>query len=237
MKRSIRFVGLVALSPWLCCLPGCLRGDAPTAAQKPATNPAGAPFENDILAFEAADKKAMPAKGGIVFYGSSSFTRWQTLAKDFPDLPVINRGFGGSTTPDAVRFVDRVVIPYEPRTVVLYEGDNDLAKGNSPEQVLADTQSLVKRLREKLPQAKIIVLSVKSSPSRMKIVDKQKATNVLLEKWIKEAGDSNLIYVDVFTPQLDEKGQPRAELFAADKLHLNAEGYKNWIAILTPMLK
>src|SRR5688500_3924563 len=129
---------------------GCTTDSAPTrsdaSSRPPATQPAGAtqpatrptttpalpPFEKDIRAYEAADRKDPPTPGGIVFYGSSSIRMWKSLKEDFPGMNVINRGFGGSTAPDALRYVDRIVIPYKPSAVVVYEGDNDLAKGRTP---------------------------------------------------------------------------------------------------------
>src|SRR5687767_2688782 len=105
-----------------------------TVAQAPATKPA--PFEKDIRAFEAADAENPPAPGGVLFVGSSSIRLWKTLAEDFPGVPVINRGFGGSRIAHSTQYADRIVIPYKPKTVVFYAGDNDIAGGLTPEQVL-----------------------------------------------------------------------------------------------------
>src|SRR5687767_185738 len=102
-----------------------------------APSPAESPFEKEIRAFEAADAKHGPTSGGVLFVGSSSIRLWTTLAKDFPELPVINRGFGGSQIADSIRYAPRIVLPYKPKTIILYAGDNDLADGKSPEQVLA----------------------------------------------------------------------------------------------------
>lgn len=208
------------------------------AATRPATAPASQPsFEKDILAYEAADKKQPPTQGAIVFYGSSSIRLWKTLKEDFPDLDVINRGFGGSSAPDAIRYVDRVVTPYKPRAVVIYEGDNDLAKGRTPEQFLADCQTLAKLIHAKLPETRVLFLAIKPSVKRLNLMETQKKANGLVEAWVKESNDPRLEYIDVVTPMLDEDGKPKPELFVADMLHMKPESYKLWVKVLEPRLK
>src|SRR5258708_8083399 len=94
----------------------------------------GGIWESDIRAFEAMDRKNPPPANAIVFVGASMIVRWD-LKKAFPDLQTINRGFGGSEMIDALHYADRVVIPYNPRIVVVYEGDNHTAIRTSPQQV------------------------------------------------------------------------------------------------------
>jgi lysophospholipase L1-like esterase len=190
------------------------------------------PFEKEIVAYEAADKSAKPAEGGILFYGSSSIRLWKTLKDDFAGLSVLNRGFGGSTAPDALKYAERMVLPYKPSTVIFYEGDNDLGKGRTPEQLLADYQAFAKLVHSKLPNTKIVYLSVKPSPKRADLITTQQKANAMLETWIAQSKDSRLSFIDTFRPMLDGKGQVRAELFGPDKLHMNREGYKLWSSLL-----
>ena len=105
-------------------------------------------WEKDIAAFEASDRTNPPPKGSVLFIGSSSIRLWKSLAADFPDLKVINRGFGGSHIPDTTHFAERIIFPYEPSKIVLYAGDNDIAGGRSPEQVFADFKELVEKVRD-----------------------------------------------------------------------------------------
>src|SRR3954462_5475640 len=145
-------------------------GAGPVAAQSPGTVavPALDPtrFEPEIRAFEASDRASPPPRGGVVFVGSSSIKNWTSVAADFPGLSVLNRGFGGSTMADVVHYADRVVLPYRPRLIVLYAGDNDLAEGRTPDQVVRDYQAFVKRVRSALPATRIVYVSIKPSPSR-----------------------------------------------------------------------
>lgn len=200
-----------------------------TKSAAPATRPSTQPaFEKDVLAYEAADLKSPPTPGGILFYGSSSIRLWKSLTADFPGMNVINRGFGGSTAPDALRYLDRLVLPHKPSTIVFYEGDNDLNKGRTPQQLLEDCKTFAERVHQKLPETRILYLSVKPSVKRTLLFDRQREANKLIADWITGSKDQRLVFVDIVTPMLDAAGKVRPELFSKDLLHMNAEGYKVW---------
>ena len=192
-------------------------------------------FEPEIRAFEASDRAAPPAPGGIVFVGSSSIRRWTSLAADFPGLQVLNRGFGGSTFPEANHYVARLVLPYRPRTIVLYEGDNDIATGRTPQQVLADYHEFVRLVRVALPSARIVVVGIKPSPSRWQLADAQREANRLVRAAV--ASDTMQSYVDVFAPMLGASGRPEPSLFVSDSLHMTPAGYAIWRARIAPHLR
>ena len=185
--------------------------------------------------FTEADKTNPPPRDAVVFVGSSSIVKWTSLAQDFPDLKVINRGFGGSQLEDTVFYADRIVIPYRPKTVVVYAGDNDLNAGRTPEAVFADFKALVAQVHAKLPQTRIVYIAVKPSPSRWKIKDKGEQTNALIAA--ECAKDSRLRFVDIWKPMLNEKGEPRPELFVKDMLHINEAGYAIWTPLVAAALK
>jgi lysophospholipase L1-like esterase len=191
-------------------------------------------WENTIRAFETSDKTNPPPRNAILLIGSSSILRWTNAPAQFPDHRLINRGFGGSHLSDSVAFVERIVIPYQPKLVVLYAGDNDLAAGVSPERVLTDFQEFVAKVQRALPETRIAFISIKPSPSRMKFAEPTRTANQLIREFI--SARPKLIYVDVFTPMLGADGQPRPELFVSDRLHLNPEGYQLWARILKPVL-
>lgn len=184
-----------------------------------------AKWEKEIAAFEAADQKQPPPKGGIVFVGSSSIVRWD-VTKSFPGLPVINRGFGGSQIEDSTHFAERIVFPYEPCAVVFYAGDNDIASGKSAEEVAADFQKFAEKVKGKLPKAGIYFIAIKPSPARWKFIETQRAANKLIQEYCEDCGRP--MFVDVVPPMLGQDGQPREELFVKDRLHMNAEGYAVW---------
>ena len=203
----------------------------PAATDSP---PHSAQWEPAIRAFEASDKTNPPPANAVLFIGSSSVRLWKSLAADFPEHKVINRGFGGSHLSDSVAFVDRIIIPYKPKLVVLYAGDNDIAAGKSPEIVAADFKSFERKIHNALPQTRVAFLSIKPCPAREKYLDLVKAANRLIADYITT--NSNLTYVDLFTPMLGVDGRPRADLCLKDGLHPNAQGYALWSSILKPVL-
>jgi len=184
----------------------------------------GQRWEKDILAFEAADTKNPPPKDAILFIGSSSIRLWKTLAKNFPGHKVINRGFGGSQIADVTRYADRIIIPHKPRLIVLGAGGNDLHAGKSPEQVADDFKAFVEKIRAALPDARIAFYSVSPAPVRAAEMEKQRRANQLIKSYI--AYGNNLDYINIFDAYLGPDGQPREDLFVADRLHPNAAGYQ-----------
>jgi len=181
-------------------------------------------FENEIRNYEKQDSISMPSKGQILFIGSSSFRIWKTFATDLAGISAINRGFGGSTMTDALYYFDRMVVKYAPSTVVVYEGDNDLAKGKSPEELAKEYENFSNRLKMALPKTKLVYLAVRPSLSRIAIVDKQKQFNGWLEKYCKS--QKGRFYLDMHSPFYLPDGTLMPDIFVADRLHLNEKGYQ-----------
>lgn len=190
-------------------------------------------WEADIAKFEQQDAEMPPAKGQNLFVGSSSVRMWK-LKESFPEHTCINRGFGGSQLKDVVQFVDRLVIAHEPKVIVLYAGDNDLAAKRTPEEVHADYRAFVDRVREKLPRTKIVWVAIKPSIKRWEIREKGQTANAAIRAEIEKGhGD---VYVDVWQPMLGDDGKSRAELYLADGLHLTPAGYAVWNRLVAPHL-
>lgn len=190
-------------------------------------------WESAISKFEEKDRKNPPDKGGVLFVGSSSIRFWK-LYRHFPELMPLNRGFGGSEVADSLHFADRIVLPYEPRIIVMYAGDNDIAGGKSPAEVHSDFQKFVSVVHEKLPETRIVYVAIKPSIKRWKLVDKMRAANSLILATCAE--DVRLEFVDIDTPMIGDDGMPRPELFVQDGLHLSEEGYKLWTSLVKPHL-
>ncbi len=191
-------------------------------------------WERQISAFEKQDRQQMPPKQGIVFIGSSTVKGWK-LEENFADLPVIGRGFGGSQTSDAVYYAGRIILPYKPKIVVLYEGDNDIAAGKTPQQVAADYRQFVKIVHDALPKTRILFLAIKPSIKRWPLIDNIREAN----KFIREQTERDplQVYIDTDKPMLGEDGKPRPELFRSDGLHMSKAGYKLWADLLMPHFK
>jgi len=192
-------------------------------------------WEDEILQFEAADRQDPPKPGGILFVGSSSIRLWPQLRADFPGQSVIQRGFGGSDLPDIIHFAPRIVLPYKPKLIFLYEGDNDLAEGRTPLEVFHDYKAFVGVVHRALPSTRIVYISIKPSPERWAFAPKARVTNALIADYT--ATNPWLSYVDVFTPMLGDDGLPRDELYDSDHLHMNSQGYALWKQLLTPHVR
>jgi len=191
-------------------------------------------WEATISRFEQQDRENKPPTGGVLFVGSSSIRGWN-LDKSFPKLNAINRGFGGSQIADSIQYADRIILPYRPKTIVLYAGDNDIAAGKSPKQVAGDYQTLVKKIHASLPKTKIVFIAIKPSITRWKLIDKIRNANGRIRKLTEKS--KLLTYVDVDQPMIGKDGKPREELFAKDGLHLNAKGYELWAELVGVHLK
>ena len=190
-------------------------------------------WEKDIAVFEQLDATNPPPKGGVEFIGSSTIARWKTLTQDFPEQPVFNRGFGGSEIVDSTHFTARVIIPYAPRMVVLRAGGNDLWAGKTPEQVFADFKEFTAAVHAKLPATEIVFVSLSPSLARWKQHEQEKEVNRLVKDFTTQT--PHLKYIETYDLPLGTDGQPRPELFVADKLHFNADGYKLLVERVRPL--
>jgi lysophospholipase L1-like esterase len=194
-------------------------------------------WHQELDAFTIADREHPPPMGGIVFVGSSTIRRWPHLAQDFgqASVPVIlDRGFGGSTMAECSVLVPALVWRYRPKHVVVYAGDNDIAQGVPPLQVLDSFARFATAVRAELPETRITFVSVKPSPSREKWLPQIRETNNIVAAYLKTLANAD--YVDVFTPMLGPDGRPRPELFGADRLHMNDAGYALWQSLIGPRL-
>lgn len=194
------------------------------------------PFYQDIQKFVAADRKNPPAKGQILFVGSSSFTKWTDVQTYFPKHKILNRGFGGSTLLDVIRYQDQIIYPYKPSEIVIYCGENDVAAGDKPDAyVVYDRfKTLYKGIRKHMPRTPVVFVSLKPSPSRWALRWKMISVN----GWIREQAmsDPGLTFVDVWEAMLDADRRPKTDIFLDDNLHMNAKGYKIWQKLIEPTL-
>ena len=192
------------------------------AAESASTNR----FEPEVLKFEALDRRVPPPPRPILFVGSSSIRLWTHLPTSIHGRPVLNRGFGGSRFKDLLRFFNRVVLPYGPSVVVVYEGDNDLAEGQTPAEIAQDLAVFLERAETELRGTSILLLTVKPSPSRVHLLEVQSEFNRRLK--LLPQSHPRVRVIDVVSPLLDSQGKPDPRFFAADRLHLNADGYEAW---------
>ncbi|MBC8143622.1 MAG: hypothetical protein H7Y38_19500 [Armatimonadetes bacterium] len=243
MKPQMRFVHALlinagifgALTPGFCVAP--VRAQTAASALPPV--PSDAPHASEINAFAQADKQKMPPTGAVLFTGSSSIRLWETLTQDFSELPVINRGFGGSWVQDSHRYADRTIFPYKPKMIVFFGGTNDLASGKkTPQQVLQDYKNLVAKIHAVLPNTRIVYLAISPTTLRWKNEGNVMETNYLIQRFVFETATpaKKLNFINSHDELLNADGKPRPEWLREDGLHLNAEGYKAWTAMVKPRI-
>jgi lysophospholipase L1-like esterase len=191
-------------------------------------------WEADMIRFEALDKAHPPAPDSILFIGSSSIRLWKTLAGDFPDQSVINRGFGGSQLVDSLYFADRIATPYRPRMIVMYAGANDISSGKSALQVFGDYRAFVAKIHTALPACRIAFIAIAGNPARWSQVDRIREANRLIQSHCQS--DPRLIFIDTFSAMLGQDGLPKPDIFVNDQLHMNEKGYAIWRALIGPHL-
>jgi len=225
---------------------GCRTGPEKTAAETPKPAPIATPavepaakhnfdrWEKEVAAYEAHDKTNPPPKDPIVFTGASMIRKWTSLAQDFPGQPILNRGIGGSEIVDITHFADRIIFPYQPRMIFFRSGGNDIHNGKSVEKVFEDYKEFVATVHAKLPDVDIVFISLSPSIARWEQHDKEKQLNDLVRGFCATA--PHLKYCEDYDIVLGPDGQPRPELFIADKQHLNAEGYKLLAERVRPFL-
>jgi lysophospholipase L1-like esterase len=194
------------------------------------------PFADEIQQFKKQDLAHPPPANAILFVGSSSFRKWTDVSSYFPGYSIINRGFGGSTLPDVIRYAPDIIFPYQPKQVVIYCGDNDLAASDS---VTADTvferfRVLFELIRQHMPGEDIVYVSIKPSPSRARLQEKMEKANLLIQTFLSI--NSHTSFVDVYHKMLNADGSMMTGIFLEDNLHMNAKGYAIWQKAIAPYL-
>ncbi len=202
------------------------------AQDKPAENPAGR-WEEMIRQFEQWDRKNTFPSDSVLFVGSSSIRMWPTR-ECFGEFAVLNRGFGGSQISDVNYFAERIVLRYEPKVIVFYAGDNDVAAGKTARRVFDDYKKFVKLVHKKLPGTRIIYVGIKPSRSRWSLWPVMNEANMMIKDF--SGKDGRLFYFDSATPLLESDGKPNTEFFLKDQLHLNDKGYEVWTRLIRPII-
>lgn len=194
------------------------------------------PYIDEIKAFRKQDSLAMPAKGQILFVGSSSFTMWKDVQNYFPAYPILNRGFGGSSLTDVIYYADDVIFKYEPKQIIIYCGENDFAGNDSlyPSQVAQRFMDLFNLIRARYKKVPIAYISMKPSPARQHLMAKFNVANVMIMNFLKKK--KRTAFIDVYHKMLNEDGTPLKDIFGTDNLHMNPKGYAIWQKIIEPYL-
>lgn len=191
-------------------------------------------WEETIRKYEKRDSLNPAEEGANLFVGSSSIAMWQDVADYFPESYVLNRGFGGSHFSDLIHYADRIIYPYKPATIFIYEGDNDIAAGEKISDIINEARQLREMIHKNLPGVKVIFISPKPSVARWELEKQYIKLNKKLKQYADKTPDTE--FADVWYPALDENGEVFKDIFLEDNLHMNAKGYKIWQKVLAPHL-
>lgn len=175
------------------------------------------------------------AKKRVVFAGSSSVRMWKDVQDYYPGFNVVNNGFGGSHFSDLLYFYDKLILKHNPDILFIYEGDNDIAGDKKPGEVFKDAKELFSRIRQDLPETKVICIAAKPSIARESFKQNYEKLNRKLEKYCKRK--DNLEFADVWNAMLDENGDVLQDVFIKDGLHMNKKGYDIWGEVLSEFMK
>ena len=194
------------------------------------------PFNKEILAFKKLDSISFPPKHTILFVGSSSFTNWKDVQEYFPRQTIINRGFGGSSFPDVIRYYREVIFPHKAKQVVIYCGENDLAASDTvtAQLVFQRFKQLFTIIKKNDQSVSLAFVSIKPSPSRRHLWPKVEAANQLIKNYLTTK--KKTAFIDVYHPMFNNDGTVKSEIFLEDSLHMNAKGYRIWQKIIKPYL-
>ncbi|MFI5194376.1 MAG: GDSL-type esterase/lipase family protein [Chitinophagales bacterium] len=194
------------------------------------------PFSDEIRDFKKQDGIRFPPAHAILFVGSSSFRFWQDVSNYFPGYTIINRGFGGSSLPDVIRYADDIIFPYQPKQIVIYCGENDLAGSDTVtgNTVFERFKTLFELIRSRLPGEDIVFVSLKPSPSRENLLKKMQEANLLIKTYLSIQTHAH--FVDVYHKMLNADGSLRKDLYRDDMLHMRPKGYAIWQKEIAPYL-
>ena len=191
-------------------------------------------FEDEVRALERR-LATLGQTGHTVFFGSSSIRLWPDLEASFPDMPVINAGFGGSTLVACAWFFNRIVVPLKPSRLVLYAGDNDIADGSNLDDFARRLGDLLDTIDHFLPGLPLYMGTIKSSPARRHLEQRiLSGGDLIFGRMHRRPGSA---CIDLRTPLLAADGRPDPACFANDGLHLSPAGYARWTPVLRAALE
>ncbi|MDZ4848491.1 MAG: GDSL-type esterase/lipase family protein [Pirellulaceae bacterium] len=195
-------------------------------------------WEKDIAAWEKSDQTEVAGDSTLLFLGSSSIRRWQTLSTDIEPWKAIGRGYGGAKFSDLAIYAPRLLAAHHPKGVVVYVGNDITGKAETdkkPEEIVRLFGIVVDAIKKQAPQAEIFLIAITPAPSRFAAWPKIQTANSQLQEFCKK--HTKLHFIETHSAYLTTDGQPRPELYVEDRLHQNEVGYKLWSGIIRKELE
>lgn len=193
-------------------------------------------YTNEVEEITSREFNFDSNKTTVVFTGSSSIRMWDDIEERFLRFNIINAGFGGSHMNELLHWSDKLILEFKPDAVFIYEGDNDIAAGKSPELVISQTVELLSKLSSSLPDTRYFLISAKPSPSRWQFKSEYEKLNQLFNELASLS--PAIEFVDIWTPMLNEDGSAvQKDIFLEDDLHMNSDGYDIWESAIRPYIE
>ena len=188
----------------------------------------GDKWKGEIAAFDKLNQTEKYPDNSILFLGSSSIRLWSTIKEELAPYPIIQRGFGGSNSPAVEYYTERIVYPHQFSAVAIFIANDITGSPNdlTPKESAATFRKIIKTIRAKYKKQPIFIIEITPSQSRWKKWSVIQEDNALLKALCQK--QKNLYFIETAQSFLNEKGEPRNELFREDHLHLNRDGYKIW---------
>lgn len=192
-------------------------------------------LQSTIDQFKADRESGKHGQPDVIFVGSSSFRAYKGFEDDYEGMNAINLGFGGSQLSDVLYFFDELIDPYQPKQIIVYEGDNDLFAGMTTEEFMADVRAFVRLVNIRKPGTHISFLTPKPSPSRRNLTPKYEAANQALYEYA--IATEGVDFIDISQPMHRLDGKIRPEIWTSDSLHMNRKGYEIWAPIIRSYIR
>ena len=189
-----------------------------------------------IRRFRRIDAASDWPGGAVLLYGSSTFAWWDGAAAELAPWPVVNRGFGGARTVDLLRYAGDVLAGGTPRAVVLFVA-NDVTGSLwdvSPRRAAEQFEALLHRIRGRYGEVPVVWLEVNPTPRRWGVWPHIRDLNAAFREVCGRFGG---VHADAAWGGLMIGGEPDPRYFRADRLHLNADGYRVFAAGLRDALR
>jgi len=193
-------------------------------------------YEANIVDFEKETAENPLPENCSMFVGSSTWRLWGAqLEKDFAEFNAVNRGFGGATIPDVLYVMHRIITPHKPARIVFFCGGNDIARGASCEKTFENFKTFLSRLHAESSDTEVFFVSVILAPVRECVHEQTCQYNASVKELAEKT--PKLHYIDTTASLAGEDGKAEEKYFRNDRLHLNRDGQKQWIPIITKTLR
>lgn len=242
MRHARRSLLLAFTAAWL--LPAWAAAQAVAPPPQPAAGSQATvtPVPRDakwMQRHEQINARAVPGEVDLVFIGDSITQGWEGAGKAawqkfYGPRKAMNAGIGGDRTQHVLWRLDNGNIEgITPKVAVVMIGTNN-AKSDAPADTAAGIEAIVKKLRDKLPQTKILLLAV--FPRGATPDDALRKKNTAVNETVAKLDDGERVFFLDIGPKFLTADGTLEKVIMPDLLHLSPRGYEIWAESIEPKL-